>query len=175
MLDLCRLERHWHDNNKEVEVTCYTTASLQWNGTRRIVLEFGGGGSHFGQRPLDALEGNCGSRRTVYKAKRASSVRSVFLWEPLGVRAGWVRLAVLGPGGDGTGSAALARSSRNLSNSERSKLVCQKHGSWGSQCYILNQYKGDYTFTGDPFFSSITFLLRRGKKTWANTSIANYQ
>lgn len=123
----------WQDNNKEMEISCYTNASQQWNGTRRIVLE-GGGWGHFGPRPLDALERNRGPLRTVYKAKRASSVRSVFLWEPLGARAGWERLAGLGPGGDGRVSAALARSSRNLSNSERNKLICQKHRSWGSQC-----------------------------------------
>ena len=47
-----------------------------------------GWGNHPGREPLGALERHQGSLRTVYKAKRASSVRSAFFWEPAGARAG---------------------------------------------------------------------------------------
>jgi len=71
-----------------------------------------------------------------YKAKRASSVRSAFLWEPLGARAGWAGLV---PGGDGTESAALARSSKNLSNSTGNKTISQKHIRKGTRALNCNQ------------------------------------
>lgn len=57
-----------------------------------------------------------GNLRTVYKAKRVSSVRSAFLWEPPGARAGWAGWA---PGGGEAESVTLALSSRNLSNSAK--------------------------------------------------------
>lgn len=77
--------------------------------------------------------------RAVYNAKRASSVRSAFLWEPWGARLGWAGWA---PGGDGRESAALALSSRNLSNSAGNKWICQRHRELRDhQCCIFNQNK----------------------------------
>lgn len=63
-----------------------------------------------------------GSLTTVYKAKRASSVRSAFLREPLGAWAGFAS------GGDDNESAVLTRSSRNLSKSKRWKWICLIQG-----------------------------------------------
>lgn len=117
MLDLCMLKQH-----------CGKRLTKRWRSplpvSNEMGLEGAFGRNNLGQGPLDALERDWGSLRTVYKAKRASSVRSAFLWEPPGARAGWAGWA---PGGDGRESAAFARSSRNLSNSERSKLICQRH------------------------------------------------
>lgn len=50
----------------------------------------------------------------VYKAKRASSVRSAFLRVPLGALRGGPGSS---PGSDGKESTTFVRSSRNLSNS----------------------------------------------------------
>lgn len=118
----------WHENDREVEITYYTTTSQRCNGTGKTVW-----GNDLG--PLDALQRHWGFLRTVYKAKRASSVRSAFLWESLGARVGWAGLA---PGGDGRVSAAFARSSRNLSNSERNKLILKVMYNWGGK--LIKQY-----------------------------------
>lgn len=113
--------------------------------------------------------------RTVYKAKRASSVGSAFLWEPSGTRVEWAGWA---PGGDGRESATLALSSRNLSNSAGNKLICEMH-SWGFSRDIFSSVKGGNewnfthfthlsywslnTFTGHSFLWGIPFLLGREK------------
>lgn len=73
----------WQENDKELEITYYPTASQRCSGTGTAVW-----GTHLEPGPLDALQRHRGSLRTVYKAKRASSVRSAFLWEPPGARAG---------------------------------------------------------------------------------------
>lgn len=106
-------------SNTGMRMTCCNTASQCRNGTGMTVLE----GNHGRRGPLDAPERHQGSLSTVYKAKRASSVRSAFLWEAPGALAGWTGLP---PGGDGMVSATFARSSRNLSNSERNKLISLK-------------------------------------------------
>lgn len=107
-----------------------------------------------------------GSLTAVYKAKRASSVRSFFLREPLAARAGFAS------GGDGRESTALARSSRNLSKSEGWKWICLIHGDHSVTSfflcndilkilYQLLDRKSDNTFTGHPFLGSISFLVNK--------------
>lgn len=103
-----------------------------------------------------------GSPRRVYRAKRASSVRSAFLLEPAGARAGGA------PGGGGRGSGAVVRSSRNLSNSdERGKRFNKTTPTRTHtlECVEHMQLWSVHTFTGHPFLSSIPFLLRRGGKS----------
>lgn len=97
--------------------------------------------------------------RIVYKAKRVSSVLSLSLWEPPGARAGW---AGWGPGGDGAGSAALALSSRNLSNSTGTMKWGLISFGWINRniythCCCWNRH----TFTGHSFLCTITFLMER--------------
>lgn len=122
----------WQENDK---ITCYTTRSRRWNGTGWTVWE-----ESFGARTFKMPRRRDRSPlRTVYKAKRASSVRSAFLWEPPGARAGWAGLA---PGGDGRVSAAFARSSRNLSNSERSKLICHGNPERRGFIYVFESVQG---------------------------------
>lgn len=100
------LERQQQESNTEAEIAFYTTQSaMEWTGEDAREKSFEDKDLQMSEIPL----------RTVYKAKRVSSVRSAFLWEPPGARAGWAGGA---PGGDAdTESAALALSSRNLSNS----------------------------------------------------------
>lgn len=128
-------ELHWQESNKDMEITCYTNSSQRRNETRRTVLE----GNLLGWKPLDAPTDDWSSLGRVYKAKRESSVCSAFFWDLLvAVRTGWVWFAAVG---DGMESAALARSSRNLSKSERNKFTWMKHGKAEGQHYILYKSK----------------------------------
>lgn len=88
-----------------VQFSSYTAAWQEWR-----IGQVGRGG-YLGT--VDASEREVSWGR-VYKAKRASSVRSAFLRVPLGALRGGPGSS---PGSDGKESTTFVRSSRNLSNS----------------------------------------------------------
>lgn len=139
------------ERNTEVEIAFYTTQSaMEWTGEDAREESLEDKDLHMSENPL----------RTVYKAKSVSSVRSAFLWESPWARAGWAGWA---PGGDAdAGSAALALSSRNLSNSAETMRQGLIIIGWiNGTIYRPCSRWTTHTFTGHSFLCGITFLMER--------------